>query len=46
MDGDVNLVAVPCQRFVDGVIDHFIDQVMQTRFTRVPSRTFPSPAAA
>ena len=31
MNGDVDLVAVPGQRLVDGVVDDLVDQVMQSR---------------
>ena len=34
VDGDVDLGAVTRQRFVHRVVDHFVDQVMQTRLRR------------
>ena len=34
VDGDFDFGAIARQRFVDGIIDYFVDQVVQTRFTR------------
>ncbi len=33
MDGDVDLVGVPGERFVHGVVHHFVHQVMQAELT-------------
>ncbi len=36
VNGDVDLIAVPCQRFVNRVVDDFVDEVMQPRRARRP----------
>ena len=35
VDGDDDVVAVAGQRFVDGVVDDFVDAMVETRFVRI-----------
>ena len=45
MDDDRNLVAMAGQSFVDGVVDNFIDQMVQTRTVRWSRYTWPGVCA-